>query len=426
MASKHTRIKRSIEELKNFLEYYADEYRDAYKNIRPGQGWGIENFADEIYDLLNNIYGNLYDGLYQKLIEESPATDEEILNQIKSILVYFEESKTLFEKIEKKSDEKVLSLVESLVLDLVSKATYKLKEVIMLAEDDMKNFRTTTSDLKFEKKEQDLLIGIITATLNEHNSVMSLLKNHVISPFDEKDSNTYYEGFFEKENKRIKVVLTKTHHQGIPAASTTTTKLILKYNPKVIFMVGHQAGNKNLKDTHKLGHILIGEESVDYQQNEIIQKKGDNIVIEERDRKRSININSWLKSQLELFSQNQNILDAIKQGYSNKTKFVDQLKAYVGKIVSGSALLRSTSRFDEIISQNPGLIGLDMETHGVYYACQNTLTQLEPMFVSIKSISDFGEQGVNYEDALKLPSVRQEYACYTSANFIWHFIMNTF
>ena len=90
MASKHTRIKRSIEELKNFLEYYADEYRDAYKNIRPGQGWGIENFADEIYDLLNNIYGNLYDGLYQKLIEESPATDEEILNQIKSILVYFE------------------------------------------------------------------------------------------------------------------------------------------------------------------------------------------------------------------------------------------------------------------------------------------------------------------------------------------------
>ena len=201
MASKHTRIKRSIEELKNFLEYYADEYRDAYKNIRPGQGWGIENFADEIYDLLNNIYGNLYDGLYQKLIEESPATDEEILNQIKSILVYFEESKTLFEKIEKKSDEKVLSLVESLVLDLVSKATYKLKEVIMLAEDDMKNFRTTTSDLKFEKKEQDLLIGIITATLNEHNSVMSLLKNQVISPFDEKDSNTYYEGFFEKENK---------------------------------------------------------------------------------------------------------------------------------------------------------------------------------------------------------------------------------
>ncbi len=293
MASKHTRIKRAIEEFKNFLEYYAVEYGDAYKNIRPGQGWRIDYFEDDIYDLINNIYENLYDGLYPKLFEDNPATDEEILNQFKSILDYFEKSNTLFQKIIERSDEKVLSLVESIVHDLVSKATYKLREVISLAEDDLKNFRTTTSDLKVEKTEQDLLIGIVTATITEHNSVLSLLKDYNISSFDEKDSNTYYEGFFEKNGKKIKVVLTKTHHQGIPAASTTTTKLILKYNPKVIFMVGHQAGNKNLKSSHKLGHILIGEESVDYQQNEIIQKNGDEIVIKERDRKRSIHIKSW-------------------------------------------------------------------------------------------------------------------------------------
>ena len=48
------------------------------------------------------------------------------------------------------------------------------------------------------------------------------------------------------------------------------------------------------------------------------------------------------------------------------------------------------------------------------------------MFASVKSISDYGEQGANYDDLIKSPLTRQDYACYTSANFIYEFIMFTF
>jgi nucleoside phosphorylase len=426
MATKHTRIKRSIDELKNFLEYYSDEYKDTYSDIIPNHGWQIEYYEEELYSLLNNIYGNLFDSLYPKLFEENPSTDEEILNEIKSIEKYLSDSEELFKKIIDKSEEKVLSIAEGIVYDLVSKAKFKLKEVISLAENDLKNFRTASSGLKEDISNGDYIIGIITATITEHNAVLKLLKDYNLSLYDEMDSNTYYEGYFEKGNKKIKVVLTKTHHQGIPAAVATTTKLIIKYHPKVIFMVGHQAGNRNLKGTHKIGHILIGEESIDYQQNEVIQRKGNELIIEEKDRKRSVNINSWLKTQLELYFQKQEVLDQIKENYFYKANFPDQLMGHIGKIVSGSALLRAAERFNEILSQNPGTIGLDMETHGFYYACENTVTQNQPMFASVKSISDYGEQGANYDDLIKSPLTRQDYACYTSANFIYEFIMFTF
>jgi hypothetical protein len=42
MATKHTRIKRTIDEFKNFLEYYSDEYREAYLDISPSHGWRID------------------------------------------------------------------------------------------------------------------------------------------------------------------------------------------------------------------------------------------------------------------------------------------------------------------------------------------------------------------------------------------------
>lgn len=426
MASKYTRIIRAVDEFKNFLEYYAEDYFEAYRNIRPGQGWAIKYYPDRLFDLLNNLYHNLYEGIHPTLLDGNPSTDEEILDRFKSNLRMLENDVKLFDRIIEKSEEKVLGFAEGAIYDLVDKAIHKLKEVITLAENDLNDFKTASSNLNSNEQKQDFIIGIITATISEHNAVLELMAEKKISSYDANDSNSYYEGNFKKDDKSIKIVLAKTHHQGLPAAAITTTKLILKYKPAVIFMVGHQAGNKNLKSTHKLGHILIGEESVDYQQNEIIQKKGEDVIIEEKDRKRSINIAPWLKTQLELFSQKQSVLNSIKAKYKDNHKFSDDLKSYVGKIVSGSALLRSTDRFDEIISQNPGIIGLDMETHGFYYGCENTLTINPPMFASIKSISDFGEQGAAYEKATKLPSVRQEYACFTSANFIYEFIMTTY
>lgn len=416
MASKYTKITRSINEFKNFLEHYQDIYLDAYKHIRGGMGWNLKYYEEETYKLSNNLYNYLYNDLYPKLFEDNPSTDEDILYQFESNLNFLEKSLELFQKIIDKSEEKVLYSADGILQDLVIKAIYKLREVLTLAREDL-NFQV-------KLKKENFLIGIITSTPVEHQFVLDLLSDYKACLFDEADSNLYYEGFFEKNGKKIKIILTQTHHQGIAAASTTTTKLILKYNPEIIFMTGHQAGNKNLKNTHSLGHILIGEESVDYQQNEIIQKSDGKI--DEKDRKLSIRIDSWLKSMLSQFSQKQILLDDIKELYNEKSIFPENLRAHIGKILSGSALLRASDKFETIITQNPGTVGLDMETFGFYYACENTRTKNHPKFVSIKSISDFGEQKLGSSLDKLQPHIRQNYACFTSANFVFEFIIDTF
>lgn len=439
MASKQTKIKRSIDEFKNFLDENLDNFHDTFNLVRPRNGVVIEHYADEVLQLIESLYCTLRNEIYPRLLDDNRATDTEIMDKFKGMLNCLEKSDELFQKIISKSVNSNLPWPVSSVYKHVLDTKYKLQEVISIAEDDCKNVKITKSEHNFD-------IGIVTATVTEHKSALALLKDYIRSPYDPNDSNVYYEGFFIKKDRRIKVVLTQTHHQGIPAATNTTTKLILKYNPKYMFMVGHLAGNIKLKGTNRLGHIIIGEESVDYQQNEVVQKKNndsvveeinmespgntnsqkkkEDVVIKEIDRKRSININSWLGTTLKHYGHTQSVLDNIKDKYTDKSHFVDPLKAYVGKIVSGSALLRASERFDEICNNNKGLLGLDTETHGFYYACENTQTANKPMFVSVKSISDHGEETKKSKEHVLSPLVRQEYACYTSVNFVYEFIMD--
>lgn len=411
MASKNSKIERATSEFGNFLDYYSHEFYEAQKNIKSGQGWAVND--TDIYNIIFSLYSNLYDELYPKLSENNPATDEEITDLFRILNNYVKERVKQFEQIAKSSKKNELTLAETIVYDLVKKTEYKLREVLNLINQDL------DSRSKPSKIEENNIVAFVTATITEQNEVLSLLEQPKIAKQNKLDSNIYYEGIYKKDDFQIKVVVTKTHHQGLAASATTTTKLLQKYKPKLIFMVGHQAGNKNKKRKLKLGHILIGEESVDYQQNEVIQK---NESIRYKDRKRSITINSNLKSHLEAFIQSKNIFGNIQDRYPYKDKIEFNLDAHIGKIVSGSALLRASDRFDEIIKQNQGLIGLDMETHAFYYSCQNCYQSKEPLFVSIKSISDFGQEKNDFDDDLKSPLIRQEYASFTSANFAFEFL----
>src|SRR5690554_2724086 len=111
MASKHTRIPRAINEFKTFLEYYHDEYRDALKHIRPSEGWNIEYYRNEIYQLPIEMHSNLYEGIYPKLTPDNPVADEEILLSFKGCLGHFQNLNSVFDKIldsRKKNNEEVI------------------------------------------------------------------------------------------------------------------------------------------------------------------------------------------------------------------------------------------------------------------------------------------------------------------------------
>lgn len=405
--------------MKSFLDYHHEEYTDAYRNIKSGEGWSIQYFEAEVYDLMGDLYINLYHLLYPKLTDEDPTTDEEIISNYKALLKSFESADTIFIQILERKDEKVFETAEGIVRELLYKVIYKLREVIQLAQEDLIRPEFTDDQTK------DFLIGIITATSAEYRSVKSLIENGDDLPSVSNDTLVYHKGVFVRGDKRLNVVLTQCHHQGLASATSTSTKMILQFKPSIIVMLGHAAGNKLIEDSLGLGAIMICAESVDYHQLTISQKTNSEgkIEIKEKDRKVAVPADSTLLMRLERFCET-SILEDIKNNFHLKEKFDGNVKYKIGKMITGDVLARSEEWFNKVISDNSGAIGLDMETYGVYYAASNTIFESKPLFISIKSVSDFGSHNEKWPEDLKKPALRIEYAVYTSSRFFYEFALS--
>ena len=429
MASKYTKIERAINEFKSFLDYHYDEYRDAYRYIKPSEGWNIPYYSSELYQIPIELHGNLYEGIYPKLLPDNPATDEEIIASFKGCLKHFSSLSEVFNKIIEKrkrnNEEEILWMVEGTLNELLSKAIYKLKEVIQLAEEDLLRYKASQkagiSIKNNDKKNDNFLIGIITATTQEFNAVKSFLYKESMLPTQSDDSQIYYKGYFSKEDKRLNIILTQTHHQGIAAATNTTSKMILRFKPDIVVMLGHAAGNKNIHKKLNIGDILICSSSVDYEQVTYYETT-QNPEIKKKSRKNQISADSTILKLVSDFCSSKKLAE-IKESYKNSNKFDSPLQSKTGLLISGDALARSENWFKEIVGDNTGTIGLDMETYGFYYAAEHTLFKNKPYYISIKSVSDYGSHNTKYPDKIKDAEIRVDYAIYTSVKLFYEFAL---
>jgi nucleoside phosphorylase len=169
---------------------------------------------------------------------------------------------------------------------------------------------------------------------------------------------------------------------------------------------------------------MVADTSVDYDQVTVIEKSVDGVPeIKEKDKKVVITANANLLQKIGYFARHTDILERIRTKYPAYKLFHQTLNVKPGKIISGNALVRSESWFQKMIEDNSGAVGLDMETNGFYYAAENTLFKNKPLYISIKSVSDYGSHRNDFPDGIKDASVRVPYAIYTSANFFFHFAL---
>lgn len=428
MASKHTKIPRAVNEFKLFLDYNYDSYNNAYRNIKPSDSWNIPYHSNEIYLIVANLEGNLYEGIYPKLTKENPASDEEIINGFKASLTLFESYNWVFESIIKKKNAKegegYLGLAEGIVQELLYKAILKLKEVLQLAEEDI--LRDKTKKIKISKNTTDDTICIITATLDEFKTLLSRIPNATPLPTDNDDSQIYQRGTINGKNGiKLNVIFTQLHFQGIASASNTTTKMILSFKPRLVVMVGHAAGNKNLKRDLSIGDILICKEAIDYDSVILIDRGGSNEpTLQIKEKPNPFKADSTLIQSLRNYALVAQNLQQIKNSSRNQDKMAHNLKFKEGKLISGDALVRSATWFERVTRDNHEAIGLDMETFGMYYSAENTLKENKPLFVSIKSVSDFGEDSSTLPEEIRDHKMRVEYAIDTSVNFFLNYAEN--
>lgn len=411
MASKYSNIKKAIEELKLFLDYNREDYHDAEKNIKAGQGWYIPFYEDELFMLVNNIVPNLYVILYPKLLDENPTTDDEILNKICGIITYLEDNISLFQKIvdKKKSNggEPVLETVEGTVYDLVFKAVNKLREVLNIANRE-KTEAINSTILVVDKFD----IAIVTALFSpEFEALLNLpltFKSYTLTN-DSSDYRVTYIG-----NKRV--LLATDDRMGMPEACALSSKIIAKFSPTYLFMCGICGG---VKDKEKdFGDILIATTTWNYDSGKRkFDRKKKQTVFEPSPN--PVELDQNLINQINEFKRNTTIFNDIHQRY-HKVVETDLLpsrfpKVFLGPLASGSAVLADEREISNIRQAHRKLIGIDMETYGVMYAAKSFCYNHQTLAMSVKSISDFADKQKNDR--------YRNYAAYTSAVFVYRFIL---
>jgi nucleoside phosphorylase/CheY-like chemotaxis protein len=225
----------------------------------------------------------------------------------------------------------------------------------------------------------------------------------------ENDPLVYYEGKINTINgNQFKIIACSINRMGMQATSSVSTKMIEKFNIKQLFMTGICAGIKE-RDTN-YGDIIISENITDYGSGKMVEnEKGDLIL---RPEPHQIPTEQHLISKLNSFLREDDKILEIQTKYKGN-KPLTLLTAKIGPTTSGSYVVSSENLVNTITSQNRKLLAIDMEGYGMYLAC-HFFNKTTPLM--IKSVCDFGDKhkGDDY----------QNYASFTSANFLYSFIFN--
>lgn len=249
--------------------------------------------------------------------------------------------------------------------------------------------------------------AIITAVKTEMQSVLNCGLTWLPLILD-GDSTIYYQAVYNKDEQEIKLILAQQHQMGMVAASILSGKMISKFNPKLICMLGIAAGRKGEVD---LGDIIAISECWDYGSGKIKSDiNGDGYILEPEPH--HIPIEASIKEYL--MGNFESILYEIRKEWnaSNGNRQGKDIKLHVGALASGAAVIQDENIVTNfILPQNRKVLGVDMETYAVYYSACN-VQKKKPAYISIKTVCDFANQYKN--------DSYQNYSAFVSTKFFMY------
>ena len=207
--------------------------------------------------------------------------------------------------------------------------------------------------------------------------------------------------FTTNAGKRLKVVATTSTSMGLTAAAIATTQLVLQFRPRVVAMVGIAAGTRS--GNKQFGDVLVADPSVDYNSGKVVVAGGIRAFLPDP---YPIGLNPRLRSLLHKYNGNHPIFSDIRQRWTGSLpKEVNHL--HVGPLGAADQVIDDATRIEEIQKNWRKLIGVEMETYGVYRACEEA-PEPKPRFVSFKAVCDF---------AAEKTDSWQDYAAFVAAEF---------
>jgi len=241
------------------------------------------------------------------------------------------------------------------------------------------------------KNNNKINIGVIVA-LNDPEFIV--FKEHfkkLIKINMNSDTTVYYQYKDNYQKDEFNIIAATDDTMGMSAASTLTTKMQILFNLDCIVILGICAG---MKSKTNIGDIIIPEMTWDYGKGKVTTDKatGEFKFIPYPDQIKTDNI--LFKKIKTYLNDDSNLLNNIKDNNRKYYENSHEIKCHFKPFASGAAVIANSKNVDEISVQHGKLIGFDMESYGVYYAAAN-ITEKRVIPLSIKSVSDFGDEGKN-------------------------------
>ena len=204
----------------------------------------------------------------------------------------------------------------------------------------------------------------------------------------------------------LRCVATTSTTMGLTAAAIATTQLILQFRPRLVAMIGIAAGTRS--GNKQFGDVLVADPSVDYNSGKVVTAGG---IREFQPDPYPIGLQPRLRSLLLKYRSAPEIFTTITAGWPG-AKPMEANQIHVGPLGASDQVIDDASRVIEIQRNWRKLIGVEMETYGVYRAVHEA-PEPRPRAVSFKSVCDF---------AAEKSDSWQAYAAYVAARFAQVFI----
>ncbi len=254
-------------------------------------------------------------------------------------------------------------------------------------------------------------IVIITALGNpELDAVLKLPYDWQTKRFHD-DPTGYHFGEKKRGEFNFKIVAASARRKGMPSSSALAMKMVERFKPRLIVMLGMCAG---VKDKVNLGDVIVADPAWDWGSGKISQHENGSDVFEAAPHQ--CTLNHHLSQLATETGSDISVLNFIRSGW---TKGVPQgqFRVHVGPLASGAMVLASEPAVSPITKQHRELIGIDMEAYAVMAAC-DCARKNAPVSLVIKSVCDYGDA--------KKSNEWQEYACYTSSTFFDRLLDNDY
>jgi nucleoside phosphorylase len=204
----------------------------------------------------------------------------------------------------------------------------------------------------------------------------------------------------------LRVIATAATSMGLTAAAIATTQLIMQFRPRLVAMIGIAAGTRS--GNKQFGDILVADPSVDYASGKLVVEDG---VRRLQPDPYPLGLNARLRSVLQRYRNAPSLFDSIRKRWNGSVPSRPN-RMHLGPVGAADQVIDDASRVLEIQLNWRKLIGVEMETYGVYRAVHES-PEPKPRAVSFKAVCDF---------AAEKNDDWQEYAAFFAAEFAAEFV----